>query len=102
MTARHTSTSMAALLAALLLGSTSVAAATCKDAVTTKATSRAELSDKEARARTAVLAQWRTRARANYGIAYRFWSRAADRNLTCTQTEKSATCIAVGRPCRLL
>ena len=102
MTARHTSTSMAALLAALLLGSTSVAAATCKDAVTTKATSRAELSDKEARARTAVLAQWRTRARANYGIAYRFWSRAEDKSVDCATTKSAVTCVAKARPCRLL
>lgn len=103
MTARHTTMfSAALLLAAAWLGATGAAAKTCKDPVTTKATSRAELSDKEARARTAALAQWRTRARANYGVAYRFWSRAEDRNLTCTQTEKSATCTATARPCRLL
>jgi hypothetical protein len=77
-------------------------AKTCKDAVTAKATSRAEVSSKEERARSAALAKWRTAARAANGWTYRFWSRSEDRSLTCKSTGKSATCTATARPCRLL
>lgn len=85
-----------------MLAGGAVQAATCKDEVTAKSVSRAQFSDKEARARDAALAQWRTRARANYGIAYRFWSRSADRSLDCTSTETSATCVAKAKPCRVI
>jgi hypothetical protein len=91
-----------ALLVLILLTSNPAAAKTCKDAVTAKATSRAEVSSKEDRARSAALAKWRTAARAANGWTYRFWSRAEDRSLTCKSTGKSATCTATARPCRLL
>jgi hypothetical protein len=94
---------VAMLLASIgIIVSIPAQAATCKDVVTAKSVSRAQFSDKEARAREAALSQWRTRARANYGFAYRFWSRSADRSLECTSTETSATCIAKARPCRVI
>jgi hypothetical protein len=95
-----------AFVAAVALGgmaaATTADAKTCKDVVTAKAISRAQVSSKESRAREAAIALWRTKARAAHGWAYRFWSRSDGRSVTCTSTDKSATCIATAKPCRLL
>jgi hypothetical protein len=73
---RHTCGS-AALAAALLLAQASVPAEakTCKDVVTAKARSAAQLSDasRERRARDSAIANWSRRARDTYGLRYSFW-----------------------------
>ncbi len=76
----------------------------CKDEVTAKSRSAGQYSDadRQSRARSGAMANWRDRARANYGIAYRFWSRAEDKSIICTSTKAAGTCVAKARPCRLL
>lgn len=94
------------LLTALALMTTSMPAhaKVCKDEVTAKSRSAAQYSDAErqSRARSGAMANWRDRARSTYGIAYRFWSRAEDKSITCTSTKSAGTCVAKARPCRLL
>lgn len=76
----------------------------CKDAVTAKARSAAQLSDasRERIARQNAIDNWRRRVRDTYGWRYRFWSRAQDRQVTCGGGASSKHCTAVARPCRLL
>ena len=76
----------------------------CKDEVIAKSRSAAQYSDAErqSRARSGAMANWRDRARSTYGIAYRFWSRAEDKSITCASTKAAGTCVAKARPCRLL
>ena len=61
----------------------------CKDEVTAKSRSAGQYSDadRQSRARGGAMANWRDRARSTYGIAYRFWSRADDKSITCTSTK---------------
>ena len=69
--------------AAIAVGLSSLASApaeakTCKDVVTAKARSAAQLSDasRERRARDSAIANWSRRARDTYGWRYSFWRRA--------------------------
>lgn len=79
-------------------------AKTCKDAVTAKSRSAAQVSDasRERRAREGAIANWAARARDTYGIAYRFWSRAEDRKVECGGGSSAKHCTVTARPCRLL
>ena len=92
----------AALIAAGM--ATPAAAKTCREpvAVQFRTTVQASSESREKRARSGVVDKWRDRARADYGIAYRFWSRANDRNIECSATPKATTCKAVAAPCRLI
>ena len=47
-------------------------------------------------------ARWSKQARAKYGIAYYFWSRAADQKVDCRQTPKSSICTVTATPCSLI
>jgi hypothetical protein len=79
-------------------------AKTCKDVVTAKARSAAQVSDASRlrRARENAIANWRARARDTYGWAYRFWSRAEERDVQCGGGASAKHCTARARPCRLL
>jgi hypothetical protein len=79
-------------------------AKTCKGPVTAKARSSAQVSDASRlrRARQKAIANWRARARDTYGWAYRFWSRAEDRDVQCGGGASSKHCTARARPCRLI
>ena len=85
-------------------GAPAHAAKTCKDVVTAKAQSRAQLSDasRERRARENAIANWSRRARDTYGWAYRFWSRADERKVDCGGGKSARHCTATAKPCRLL
>ena len=79
-------------------------AKTCKDMVTAKARSAAQVSDASRlrRARDKAISNWSARARDTYGWAYRFWRRSGERNVECGGTESAKHCTASARPCRLL
>src|SRR5215470_10666609 len=79
-------------------------AKTCKDPITAKARSVAQVSDasRERRARDNAIANWSARARDTYGWAYRFWSRADERKVDCGGGKSAKHCTASARPCRLL
>ena len=93
-----------ALVLAALATSTPAAAKTCKEPVAVQFRTAVQIAAdaREKRARAGVVDKWRDRARADYGIAYRFWSRANDRSIECTATAKATTCKAVATPCRLI
>jgi hypothetical protein len=78
----------AALAAAGLAGwpaDAPAAAKVCKDAVTAKARSAAQLSDasRERRARENAIGNWKARVRDTYGWTYSFWSKAEERDTKC-------------------
>jgi hypothetical protein len=79
-------------------------AKTCKDMVTAKARSAAQVSDasRSRRARDKAIANWSARARDTYGWAYRFWRRSDERNVECGGSESAKHCTASAKPCRLL
>jgi hypothetical protein len=79
-------------------------AKTCKDVVTAKAQSRAQLSDasRERRARENAIANWSRRARDTYGWAYGYWSRAEEKQVTCGGGASSKHCTVSAKPCRLI
>jgi hypothetical protein len=87
-----------------LVSGTPAEAKTCKDAVTAKGQSRAQLSDasRERRARANAIANWSRRARDTHGWAYRFWSRAEEKQVECGGGASGKRCTATARPCRLL
>jgi len=102
---------LAAFAAVALATSLLVAAAAapaqakvCKDVVTAKSRSAAQVSDASRlrRAREGAIANWEARVRDTYGIAYRFWSRAEDRKVECGGGSSAKHCTATARPCRLL
>jgi hypothetical protein len=101
---RHTCGS-AALAAALLLAQASVPAEakTCKDVVTAKARSAAQLSDawRERRARDSAIANWSRRARDTYGWRYSFWRRAEEQQVNCGGGASAKHCTVSAKPCRL-
>jgi|GEM_PF-3892323 len=95
-----------ALIAALAAGALTAAPAeakTCKDAITAKARSAAQLSDasREQRARESAIANWSRRAQDTYGWRYRFWRRAEEKDVKCGGGASAKHCTATGRPCRL-
>jgi len=79
-------------------------AKTCKDVVTAKARSAAQVSDasRQRRARENAIANWSARARDTYGWAYRFWRRSDDRKVECGGGASAKHCTATAKPCRLL
>ncbi len=93
-----------ALVLASVAASLPAAAKTCKEPVTVQYRTAVQLAvdAREKRARAGVVDKWRDRARADYGIAYRFWSRSNDPSIECTATPKATTCKAVATPCRLI
>jgi hypothetical protein len=97
---------LAAVAAAVcpLLSGVPAAAKTCKDVVTAKARSAAQLSDasRERRARDSAIANWSRRARDTYGFAYQFWRRAEDKDIKCGGGASAKHCTVSARPCRLL
>ena len=76
----------------------------CKDMVTAKARSGAQVSDDKRlhRARERAIANWSLRARNTYGWAYRFWRRSDERHIECGGGSSAKHCTASARPCRLL
>jgi hypothetical protein len=93
-----------AVLACMTAASPPAHAKTCKDAVSAKARSAAQVSDasRERRARDNAIANWSARARDTYGWAYRFWSRSDDRKVECGGGKSAKHCTATAKPCRLL
>jgi hypothetical protein len=75
----------------------------CKDVITAKARSAAQLSDasRERRARESAIANWSRRARDTYGISYQFWRRAEEKQLNCGGGASAKHCTATAKPCRL-
>jgi hypothetical protein len=79
-------------------------AKTCKDAVTAKARSAAQLSDatRERRAREKAIRNWSARARDTYGWSYRFWRRSEEQKVECGGGAKAKHCTVSAKPCGLL
>jgi hypothetical protein len=75
----------------------------CKDIVSAKARSAAQLSDasRERRARENAIDNWRRRVRDTYGWRYRFWSRAQEKQINCGGGASAKHCTVSARPCRL-
>lgn len=101
---RITLTMAAAGIAAGLLAAPPAHAKTCKDMVTAKARSAAQVSDasRQRRARDKAISNWGARARDTYGWAYRFWRRSAERKVECGGENNARHCTASAKPCRLL
>ena len=98
------SVAVACVVAGLLAASPPAHAKTCKDPITAKARSAAQVSDASRlrRARDNAISNWSARARDTYGWAYRFWSRADERNVDCGGGKSAKHCTATAKPCRLL
>lgn len=94
----------AGIAASLLVATSPAHAKTCKDMVTAKARSAAQLSDDSRlrRAREKAIANWSARARDTYGWAYRFWRRSGERKVECGGGTGAKHCTATAKPCRLL
>ena len=92
------------VVACLMAASPPAYAKTCKDVITAKARSAAQVSDasRERRARENAVANWSARARDTYGWAYRFWRRADDKSVECGGGASAKHCTATAKPCRLL
>ena len=90
--------------AGLLLAPASAEAKTCKDVITMKSRSTAQTTDagREQRARDRAILKWSNLARETYGWAYRFWTRADDKQVECSGTAKSKLCTVSAKPCRVL
>jgi hypothetical protein len=92
------------IAAGLSIAAAPAHAKTCKDVITAKARSAAQVSDasRERRARENAMANWSARARDTYGWAYRFWRRAEEQQVTCGGGASAKHCTASAKPCRLL
>jgi hypothetical protein len=92
------------LAACALLAAAPAEAKTCKDAVTAKARSAAQLSDasRERRARESAIANWSRRARDTYGWRYSFWRSAEEKDIKCGGGASAKHCTVSAKPCRLL
>ena len=79
-------------------------AKTCKDVITAKARSAAQLSDasRERRARESAIANWSRRARDTYGISYQFWRRSKEKKVECGGGASAKHCTVSAKPCSLL
>ena len=79
------------------------AAKVCKDAVSAKARSAAQLSDasRERRARDNAIGNWSARARDTYGYAYKFWWRAEEKKVECGGGASAKHCTVSAKPCRV-
>jgi hypothetical protein len=95
---------IAGIAAGLLAITPPAHAKTCKDMVTAKARSTAQVSDESRlrRARDKAMSNWSARARDTYGWAYRFWRRSNDRKIECGGSAGAKHCTATAKPCRLL
>jgi hypothetical protein len=82
----------AVIAAGSLLASAPAAAKTCKDVVTAKGRSAAQLSD----------ASRERRARDTYGWRYSFWRRADEQQVNCGGGASARHCTVSAKPCRLL
>ena len=103
MRTRHVATAVTlSLLLAVSIGPAD-AAKVCKDAVSAKARSAAQLSDasREARARDNAIANWSARARDTYGYAYKFWWRAEEKKVECGGGASAKHCTVSAKPCRV-
>ena len=80
------------------------AATDCKDAVSAKARSAAQVSDasRERRARENAIANWQRRARDTYGWRYRFWRKAQEKKVECGGGASAKHCTVSAKPCRVL
>ena len=98
------SLTVASVLACFVAAVPPAHAKTCKDMITAKARSAAQVSDasRERRARDNAIANWSARARDTYGWAYRFWARSEERKVECGGGKSAKHCTASARPCRLL
>lgn len=76
----------------------------CKDAVTAKARSSAQVSDatREQRARDKAISNWKKRARDTYGWRYSFWRSAEEKNVQCGGGASAKHCTVTAKPCRVL
>jgi hypothetical protein len=95
---------IAALAAGLAAAPSSPAGAkTCKDAVSAKARSAAQLSDASRlkRARANAIGNWKRRVRDTHGWTYSFWSKAEAQDITCGGGASAKHCTATARPCRV-
>lgn len=94
----------AGIAAGFLAATPPAYAKTCKDTVTAKARSAAQVSDASRlrRARDNAISNWSARARDTYGWSYRFWRRSDERNVECGGGEGAKHCTASAKPCRLL
>ena len=92
-----------ALLAALAAAAPADAK-TCKDAITAKARSSAQLSDasREKRARDKAISNWSRRASDTYGWSYRFWAKAEDKKVDCGGNDSAKRCAVSAKPCSLM
>jgi hypothetical protein len=79
-------------------------AKTCKDVITAKARSAAQLSDasRERRAKESAIANWSRRARDTYGWRFSFWRRAEEQQVNCGGGASAKHCTVSAKPCRLL
>jgi Tfp pilus assembly protein PilE len=100
---------MRSMLALAVAGLLALAAApahakTCKDVISAKARSAAQLSDasRERRARESAVANWSRRARDTYGLSYQFWRRAEEKQVNCGGGASAKHCTVSAKPCRLL
>ena len=102
---RATFALVATLIAAgSLLASAPAEAKTCKDVVTAKGRSAAQLSDasRERRAKESAIANWSRRARDTYGWRYSFWRRADEKQVNCGGGASAKHCTVTAKPCRIL
>jgi hypothetical protein len=90
------------LVAWLTTASLPADAKTCKDAVSAKARSAAQLSDasRERRARDNAIGNWKRRVRDTYGWTYSFWSKAEARDIRCGGGASAKHCTVTATPCR--
>jgi hypothetical protein len=90
--------------ASVVLASAPAEAKTCKDIVTAKARSAAQLSDasRERRAKESAIANWSRRARDTYGWRYSFWRRAEEKDIKCGGGAAAKHCTVSAKPCKLL
>jgi hypothetical protein len=78
-------------------------ARTCRDPISAKARSAAQLSDasRERRAKENAIGNWKARVRDTYGWTYSFWSKSEDRDVKCGGGASAKHCTVTAKPCRL-
>lgn len=89
--------------AAVLVASASAQESTCKDAVSARSRSAAQVSDasRERRARQNAITNWKRRVRDTYGWKYSFLTRAKDQDVRCGGGASAKHCTVSARPCGL-
>jgi hypothetical protein len=96
-------TALVAAWAAAAAVPPAAAAAVCKDTVSAKARSAAQVSDatRLKRARANAIGNWKRRVRDTYGWSYSFWSKAMESDVKCGGGASAKHCTATAKPCRL-